>query len=105
MERYHPPVFEHARLLIEPVLAELGFSLAEEHYHQRNFGSAYAVYFHRGGELRLIWAGKEETLLAGHSNTSQKNFDWRSPSIRSSGEIPQLIEAIQNQFRAAVEQR
>jgi hypothetical protein len=62
MKRRHPPLFTQARAAIEPVLTDLGFRLAEEHYHQQDFGSAYTVYRRRGDEVRLIWDGKESWI-------------------------------------------
>lgn len=64
MDRYHHPFFERARTSLEPILSELGFALAEEHYHQHAFGSAYTVYRREGTKLRLVFDGKEGALSA-----------------------------------------
>src|SRR5215216_6236495 len=94
MEHHHPEFFEHARTLIEPALAKRGFALAEEHYHQRSFGSAIAVYWRRGGELRLIWDGKEEALTANYQTEAEDATRWLAPPVRTSAEIQQLVDAI-----------
>jgi hypothetical protein len=82
VDRYHHPFFERARALLEPILSELGFVLAEEHYHQHAFGSAYAVYRRAETELRLVWDGKEGALAAdvAISRNPSKYIDIESPN-------------------------
>jgi hypothetical protein len=102
MDRRHDPLFEQARAVIEPVLAELGFSLAEEHYHQRSFGSSIAVYTRGSGALRLIWDGKEETLEADYDSREwlQKRIERLGVTVRTADEIPSLTEVLQTRFRS-----
>jgi len=100
MERHHPAFFEHARTVLEPVLDRLGFSLAEEHYHQGSFGSAFAVYTRRGGELRLIWDGRDEILFADYDSRSliDKRIDWLGPSIKTPEDLPALSDELVTKF-------
>jgi hypothetical protein len=100
MERHHPAFFEHARVVIEPVLDRLGFSLAEEHYHQRSFGSAIAVYTRRGGELRLIWDGREGTLSVDYDSRVllEKRIDWLGPSIKTAEELSTMAHELVAKF-------
>jgi hypothetical protein len=100
MERYHHPLFEQARTVIEPVLAKLGFKLAEEHYHQRSFGSSLAIYTRGGGELSLVWDGREEVLELGYDSREliEKRRQPLGPEMRTAEDIPKLGEAIKARF-------
>jgi hypothetical protein len=95
-----PELFEHARTVIEPVLERLGFSLAEEHYHHRSFGSAFAVYTRTDGELRLIWDAREETLSADYDSRTliERRTDWLGPSIKTREQLPSMADALVARF-------
>lgn len=51
-----------ARLQLEPILQEFGFSLASEALQPESFGSSQADYTRRGERLRLMWDGKDRWL-------------------------------------------
>jgi hypothetical protein len=100
MERHGPERFEQARLVIEPILEELGFHLAEEHYYQRAFGSAYTVYGRRNSEVRLAWDGRDDTFIV---ECRSADGDWIAlePTRASDGDIgPGEIARIADAVRA-----
>jgi hypothetical protein len=49
---------------LRPILEDLGFALAVEHFDHHAFGSVYVEYRRRGKWIRIIWDGKESALLA-----------------------------------------
>jgi hypothetical protein len=55
----HILVREH----LEPLLGDHGFSLVHEEYHPRAFGNGYSKYQCPGGELRVIFDGKESQVI------------------------------------------
>ena len=55
----HIVVREH----LEPLLGDHGFSLVHEEYHPRAFGNGYSKYNRPGGELRVIFDGKEAQVI------------------------------------------
>ena len=95
MKRGHPEAFEQARAVIESVLEELGFSLVEEHYRQRSFGSAHSVYWRRGTEVRLIWDGKDATLDADYTEGGT-----RRPlvEVTDGDKIQAIVSAVRAKF-------
>jgi hypothetical protein len=98
LQDHRPAFFERARDAIEPVLAELGFSVAEEHYQQRSFGSAYCVYQGRRFELRVLWDGREGALRADYlrygiwTNIESAELDTEQNDAR----IDRLVNAIRS---------
>lgn len=54
--------FREAVSRLLPVLAELGFNLAVEHYDYLTIGTAYAEFRRRGLNLRVVWDSKEQAL-------------------------------------------
>jgi hypothetical protein len=81
---------------LEPLLATLGYALAQEHYDHAGAGSAFVVYARRGGRLRLSWDGRDGTLRAETAPVQLDN--WRDIESEASrpGRVPD---------RAAGEQR
>ena len=67
------------------------------------FWRAFAVYTRGGGELRLIWDGREGALSADYDAGSliEKRIDWLGPSLRTLEGIPQLIDELKARFGSA----
>ena len=93
-------MFEQARAVIEPVLEQFGFALAQERYDQGSFGSAMAVYERRGSELRLIWDGREGALFSEHRSGAEqdKRVDWEGPAVTTVEGIDGLTNALKTRF-------
>ena len=73
------PVYQYARRVLEPFLAERGFTLAAECHYPEAFGSAHADYRRRGLRLQLIWDGKDRWL-------------WMTYAVQRENIHPQLAD-------------
>jgi hypothetical protein len=62
MNRDVDPVVARAREVLEPLLDQLGFTLASELHNPGAFGSVNTEYRRRGHRIELTWDGKDRWL-------------------------------------------
>src|SRR4051794_537493 len=80
-----PPFLLRAMKELEPMLRELGYALAIEHYDHSGAGSAFALYARKGGRMRLVWDGK---LSAVWAETAPSQLEsWRDVEPRQPGAV------------------
>jgi hypothetical protein len=65
------------------VLTGRGYRLTDDVYSESDFGSRYLVY--RGGnqDIRLVWDGKEESLIVQAGNAAEDV--WRDLGVEKVG--------------------
>lgn len=81
-----PPVFETAKGRLDEFLKDRGFAALPVVLSPGAFGSAHAEYRGKGGNIRLVWDGKESALWAevGQDGNWQ---DLEAPVARSASSL------------------